>query len=41
LKRVSPEEITAAFIMAVARDVAKNESEEVLNAWKMFMLSTT
>ncbi len=41
LKRVSPEEITAAFIMAVARDIDKNEAVEVLSEWKTFMLSTT
>ncbi len=41
LRRVSPEEITAAFILAVARDVDNHEADEVILQWKAYMLSTT
>ena len=41
LKWVSPEEITSAFLMAVARDIKNSESNEILQEWKNYMLSTT
>ena len=31
LKQVSPEEITAAYILAIARDVEKQEGEEIMD----------
>ena len=33
LKQVSPEEITAAYILAIARDVAKQEGEDIMEEW--------
>ena len=41
LMRVSPEELTTAFVLAVARDIAKGEADDVLQQWKYSMLSTT
>jgi len=41
LKQVSPDEVTAAFIMAIARDIEKQEADDVLLAWKFKMRSTT
>ena len=41
LLRVSPEEVTGAIVLAIARDVRNSESDEVLQAWKQVALSTT
>ncbi len=41
LNRVSPEEITSAFIMAIARDINRKEPDEVVKEWKQHMRSTT
>ena len=41
LLRVSPEEITSAFALAIARDIANNECESVLRTWRKFALSAT
>ena len=41
LQQVSPDEVTAAYILAIARDVGNEEADETLQAWKKFMLSTT
>ena len=38
--RVSPEELTTAFVMAVARDIKRSEPMETLPQWKRMMLST-
>ena len=38
--RVIPEEMTGAFIMAVARDIEKGASAEILSKWRAAMLST-
>ena len=40
LLRVSPEEMTTAFILALARDVSKNVSNEILSKWRVAMVST-
>ena len=40
LMRVSPEELTTAFVLAVARDIAKGEANTAVQQWKDFMLST-
>ena len=39
--RVSPEEITGAYLIAVARDIEKNEPDELLQQWERHILSTT
>eukprot|EP00975_Prorocentrum_lima_P030313 6355099-Prorocentrum_lima.AAC.1 len=39
--RVSPEEIAAAFILAVARDIKKHEPEDLLQKWYRQLRSTT
>ncbi len=41
LMRVSPEELTGAYLMAIARDVKNEESAPVLDLWKKYLLSTT
>ena len=41
LRRVSPEEITAAYLFAIKRDIDNHESDEVLLQWRHHMLSTT
>jgi len=41
LLRVSPEEITGAVVLAIARDISNNECDEVLHAWRRHVLSTT
>lgn len=41
LLRVSPEELTGAYVLAIARDIRNNEPNEVLLAWKQYVLSTT
>ena len=41
LMRVSPEEIAAAFILAVARDIKKHEPEDLLQKWYRQLRSTT
>ena len=41
LKRVSPEELSTAFVLAVARDITRGEADEVLQKWKDIMLTTT
>ncbi len=41
LNRVSPEEITSAFILAVARDIVNKEPDDVIKKWKQHMRSTT
>jgi len=41
LLRVSPEEITSASALAIARDIANNECESVLRTWRKFALSAT
>ena len=41
LLRVSPEEVTGAIVLAIARDIRNSESDEVLQAWKQIALSTT
>ena len=40
LMRVSPEEMTSAFIMAVARDITNGAPEAVLLKWRRTILST-
>ena len=39
--RVSPEEITAAYFFAVARDIGRHEPSEILQEWEKCILSTT
>ena len=41
LLRVSLEEITSAFALAIARDIANNACEGVLRTWRKFALSAT
>ena len=41
LQRASPEEITAAFIFTVARDIDNHEADEVILQWNAYVLSTT
>ncbi len=41
LRRVSPEEITAAYIIAIKRDIDNNESDQALTQWRTHMLSTS
>eukprot|EP00969_Alexandrium_andersonii_P086462 3811404-Alexandrium_andersonii.AAC.1 len=41
LKQVSPDEVTAAFVLAIARDIENEEPADVLGAWKHKMRSTT
>ena len=41
LMRVSPEELTTAFVWAVARDIARGETDDVLQKWRDIMLTTT
>jgi len=41
LLRVSPEEITGALVLAIARDIQNSEPAEVLQSWKQVVLSTT
>ena len=41
LLRVSPEEMTSAFLFAIARDIQNSESNEVLLGWKRSILDTT
>ena len=40
LLRVSPVEITSAFILAVARDIRSKEPDECIQKWKHHMLNT-
>ena len=40
LMRVSPEELTTAFVWAVARDIARGETDDVLQKWRGIMLTT-
>ena len=39
--RVSPEELTTAFVLAVARDITRGETDQVLQKWRDIMLTTT
>ena len=39
--RVSPEERTSTFDLAISRDIANNECESVLRTWRKFSLSAT
>ncbi len=41
LLRVSPEEISTAFIMAIARDIKRQDPEEIIQQWKKLMLNTS
>ena len=41
LLRVSPEEITGAVVLAIARDITNNECDAVLRAWRRHVLSTS
>ena len=41
LMRVSPEEITGAYFLAVARDIGRGEPTETVRAWEKCILSTT
>ena len=41
LMRVSPEEITGAYFIAVARDIGRSEPSEILQEWEKCILSTT
>ena len=41
LKQVSAEEITAAYILAIARDVAKQEGEDIMEEWAKYLRSST
>ena len=41
LLRISPEKVTGAIVIAIARDIRNSESDEVLQAWKQVALSTT
>ena len=41
LLRVSPEEITSAVTLAIARDIANHEADTVLAEWKRVVRSTT
>jgi hypothetical protein len=41
LLRVSPEEMTGAVVLAIARDIRNQESEEVLLDWRRSVLSAT
>jgi len=41
LLRVSPEEVTGAVVLAIARDIEHNEDPSVLRAWRRSVLSTT
>eukprot|EP00975_Prorocentrum_lima_P063759 12893466-Prorocentrum_lima.AAC.1 len=41
LKRLSSEKITAAFILAIARDIEKQEADELLFQWRRQLKSTT
>ena len=41
LLRVSPEEITSAFVLAIARDIKNSEVDVVLRTWRKFALSAT
>jgi hypothetical protein len=41
LLRVSPEEVTGAIVLAIARDITNNEDDSVLRQWKRTVLSTT
>jgi hypothetical protein len=41
LLRVSPEELTAAVTLAIARDIKTCEPTETLEAWRQIVLSTT
>ena len=41
LLRVSPEEVTGAFVLAIARDIQNSEPDDILRAWKQVALSTT
>ena len=38
---VSPEELTTAFVRAVARDITRGETDKVLQKWRVIMLTTT
>jgi hypothetical protein len=41
LKRVSPEELTAAVFLAIARDIKNQEPDALLRQWRRQCLSTT
>ena len=41
LMRVSPEEITGAYFLAVARDIGRGEPTETLPEWEKCIISTT
>ena len=41
LKQVTPEEITAAYILAIARDVEKQEGEDIMEEWAKYLRSST
>lgn len=41
LLRVSPEEITGAVVLAIARDITNNECDAVLRTWRRHVLSTS
>ena len=41
LQRVSPEEITAAMILAIARDIQADAPDHILKSWRTKVLSTT
>ena len=39
LKQVSPEEITAAYIMAIANDAERQEGEDTTKVWVSYVRS--
>ena len=41
LKQVSPEEITAAYLLAIARDVLKQEGDDIVEEWAKYLRSST
>ena len=41
LKQVSPEEITAAYIMAIARDIDNQAEDYILSAWLKYLRTCT
>ena len=41
LKRVSPEEVTGAIVLAIARDIKNSEPDAVLQRWRQCVLCTS
>ena len=41
LKQVSPEEITAAYLLAIARDVLRQEGDDIMEEWAKYLRSST